>query len=91
MMMLMLTTKAGDRVFDWRSRMAQTAMNALDKFFKLEDVDPEVIAQMAEEMIGPDEKISPFYYREVSDGTGPGKVRYGTSTDVVSREYFRIG
>ena len=82
MMMLTLTMKAGDRVFDWRSKMAQTALTAVDKFFQLEDMDADRIANLAEDLVGLDERISPFYYREASDGTSPGKVGYLACWDI---------
>ena len=79
-MTLKATLEAGDRIFEWRNKMAQTAIVALERFFReLEFTEPKDIADLVEVLLSPDEKSSRFYYRLPGDGTETPKVTYPSS------------
>jgi hypothetical protein len=63
--------------------MAQTAMTIVEKFFKMGDLDEAGIADMAEALLGPDEKTSCYYYRVPPNGSSPGKVRFQVFRDMI--------
>jgi hypothetical protein len=85
MMMLTVTTKAGDRIFEWRSKMAHTAMATLEKMFRMGNLSAAGIADMCEDLLGPNEKKSCYYYREPPTPTEKGKVRYSACPNASSR------
>ena len=75
-MMLKMTLEAGDRIFEWRNKMAQTAMATVERLFnELEACDPEHIAEVVEKMLGPDERTSRYYYRVPWDDNDKPRVR----------------
>ena len=76
-MMLKATMEAGDHIFEWRNKMAQTAMFTVESLFaELDLAEPKAIADLVEALLGPDEKSSCFYYRIPFNGNETPKVTY---------------